>query len=61
MRVEKRIILTKKEYEAIKTAYDVFESDYYCFDGTEDFIDFMATVADERVDFNDFVIEVEKD
>ena len=61
MRVEKRIVLTKKELEAIKIAYDMYsEDENHLFDCPEDFIDFLDEVV--RYDsFQNFTVVVEGD
>jgi hypothetical protein len=46
MRVERRITLTKKELEAMRTVYKMFDEDTYgLFDGAGDFIDFIHDIT----------------
>ena len=58
MKIEKRVILTEKEFEAIKTVYNIFESDedYSLFDCDEDMVDFITAVANDNNKFKNFTI-----
>ena len=59
MRIERRIILTKKEMEAIKIVFEMFDKNGCdLFESTDDFMDFINDVVKYN-QFQDFVIEKE--